>query len=416
MIQLALNFAYSEGQIHLERTVFRSSSDIEFIAVRGKTSGAYSCTGSFQWTPAVKAVCVLFIQALIHRFGQAHMTRPMISGRRGSLASSLDYAIDKEPQWLCDMFGLDESGKTNLRRLIFRSNPGGKRPGPVSITLNESALPLDNIQVFVDTMPVHDPEFLDSIIAKLIDGSPESINAPEVISFDSIILLTQTKRNDDLKRHMMIPETGEYDNEIPRIASVDDSNIEDIFQYEQQEFPGHHATKDRLQEWQNHDPSNFICIRAAGEPVMGYYILFFLKPESMKRFLAGELLKDDVRASDLTDPTINNYARQEDAHIGVFESTQQYSFFTVDLFWHLLGRIVYLAKFGRLSKIYAEPVTQEGQRILKLFNFEPAKNHNHNANRLFECKLTPEIIGQWEQCCARRSFIQPVTAPPPVLC
>ena len=175
MARITLDFAYCDGQIQLEKTSFRLSSDLEFLAVRGKTAGAYTCSGSFQWTQAVKAVSVLFLHALANSFENSGTATPMISGKRGSLASSLDAAIDKEPQWLCDMFGLDESGKSNLRRLIFRSNPGGKRPGPVSITLNESDLPPENIQVLVDSIPIHDREFLNKIIAKLSDDLNEQI-------------------------------------------------------------------------------------------------------------------------------------------------------------------------------------------------------------------------------------------------
>lgn len=119
MIRLILEFAHHNGDIQLERTHFFLSAKKEFITVRGKTSGAYMCAGSFQWTPAVKAVCVLFLQVLARSLSELTYTEALISGMRGSLASSLDYAIDKEPQWLCDMFGLDSAGKSNLRRLLF---------------------------------------------------------------------------------------------------------------------------------------------------------------------------------------------------------------------------------------------------------------------------------------------------------
>ena len=189
MAQLNLDFAYHAGRIQLEKTVFTLTSESEFIAVRGKTSGAYRCTGSFQWTPAVKAVCLLFAKAVARSTGAPDFTAPTISGGRGSPASSLDYAIDKEPQWLCDMFGLDESGKTNLRRLLLRSNPGGKRPGPVSISLNESILPVTNIKVLVNSMPVQDRKFLDFIIANLIAEPVDSMNAHEASPLDSSMMI-----------------------------------------------------------------------------------------------------------------------------------------------------------------------------------------------------------------------------------
>lgn len=172
MAQLTLHFAHNAGTIELEKTVFCSSAGVEFVAVRGKTSGAYGCIGSFQWTPAVKAVCVFFLQALRASRMRGKSNATMISGRRGTLASSLDYAINKEPQWLCDMFGLDASGKTNLRRLIFRSNTNVRRAGPVSITLNQSALPPENIAILLDSTPVHNRKSLNTIIsALLIDES-----------------------------------------------------------------------------------------------------------------------------------------------------------------------------------------------------------------------------------------------------
>lgn len=204
MAQLRLDFSHSAGQIQLERTIFRLSSDLEYIAVRGKTPGAYKCNGSFQWTPAVKAVCVLFLQALSSSFDTADRTEPMISGRRGSLATSLDYAIDKEPQWLCDMFGLDESGKTNLRRLIFRSNPGGKRPGPVSLSVNESAFPPDNIEVLVDSIPVDNQDFLASIVETLTCEPRESAKLQQSIPFDLAGAIAD--RN---IRSMLVSKTGQ---------------------------------------------------------------------------------------------------------------------------------------------------------------------------------------------------------------
>lgn len=168
---LTFHFAHSAGRIELEQTVFRASSDMEFVAVRGKTSGAYGCTGSFQWTPGVKAVCVFFLQALGRSRAGCNNSAPIISGGRGSLASSFDYAINKEPQWLCDMFGLDAAGKTNLRRLIFRSNTNIKRPGPVSLSLNHSALAPEDITVLLDSTPVDCVESLDEIISSLLGES-----------------------------------------------------------------------------------------------------------------------------------------------------------------------------------------------------------------------------------------------------
>jgi hypothetical protein len=158
-----------------------------------------------------------------------------------------------------------------------------------------------------------------------------------------------------------------------------------------------------------------MCIKSAGEPLMGYYILFFLKPEPMNRFLSGTLLEDDVRADDLIDPTAANYSRQKDAHICVFASKRHSSLFTVDLLWHLLGRIVYLSKFGALSRIYAEATTAEGEQMLRRFNFVLAPHQSHSGDPLFECRLTSDVIAQWQKWYSQRSFAQPAASPSLVL-
>lgn len=191
MAQFTLNFAYHAGEIQLEKTAFRLSPEIEYITVRGKTSGAYRGAGCFQWTPAVKAMCVLFIQALTRSFEDVYIPEPTLSGGRGSLAASIDYAIDKGPLWLCDMFGLDMSGRTNLRWLILRTNSGNKRPGPVCLSVNESILSPENITVVVNATPIHRKIVLQGIIDILTNESLEFIGPPPLESGDSSTSLTK---------------------------------------------------------------------------------------------------------------------------------------------------------------------------------------------------------------------------------
>lgn len=249
--------------------------------------------------------------------------------------------------------------------------------------------------------------FLNNIICVLSDDVPS--NKALSASFASSMLITQMKRN-EIWRRKIISKTSSANqhDELPQIATVEDSDIEDIFEYEKREFPGHHATKTRLREWRDHDLSNFMCIKVPGEEVMGYYILFFLKPASMQRFLSGELLEDDICASDLIQPTADNYSHQTDVHICVFASKRHFSLFTVDLLWHLLGRIVYLGQFGRISRLYAEATTPEGQRILERFKFKPCHNPDYKGDSLFQLTVTPAIIKQWQEKYTQRSFSYPV--------
>jgi hypothetical protein len=73
--------------------------------------------------------------------------RTVLAGARGSSIASLDYAISKQPCWLTDMFGTDSFGISLVRRLILRTNPERKRPGPVFLSLNTRYLDPSMIEV-----------------------------------------------------------------------------------------------------------------------------------------------------------------------------------------------------------------------------------------------------------------------------
>lgn len=136
-------------------------------AVRGKTSGAYRGYGTFQWTSAVKAVCVALLPAKIWA-GESGKTA--FSGEKGSLAASLDYALSKEPNWLGELFGFTAGGGLMARRLFLVSNPNRKRPGPVVIVLNERVLASQDIAVSLDGRPVSSVEDWGSLLGAILAG------------------------------------------------------------------------------------------------------------------------------------------------------------------------------------------------------------------------------------------------------
>ena len=132
-----------------ETEVRREGYGTPILCVRGKTAGAYRGAGTFQWTYAVQAITALLI---LHKiYGTAPFQhRSTLVGLRDSLASSLDYAISKRPQWLCEMFGTTSNGDAFASRLFRRSNPNRKRPGPVIVSVNEKLLASDGIEVMLD--------------------------------------------------------------------------------------------------------------------------------------------------------------------------------------------------------------------------------------------------------------------------
>ena len=147
-------------RVELIKTAFCSPAiPDEICAVRGKTAGAFTTSVTFQWTPAVQALSVLLVRAAIQaKAGSKHS--PLLEGDRGSLAASLDAALYKQTAWL-DLFGASVNGDPLSRRILVRTNPGLRRLGPVTISLNEKILPRSSIDVFIDNKPATDIPLLE---------------------------------------------------------------------------------------------------------------------------------------------------------------------------------------------------------------------------------------------------------------
>ncbi len=133
----------------LIRTSFSHAGSPLRVAIRGKTSGAYAECGSFQWTGAVQALAVLAVCTRKSELTRETTCVPCLEGGRGTLASSLDYALSKQPQWMADVFGSEINGAPTLVRLVRRTNPNGKRSGqPVGVAFHPNAISGANIAIY----------------------------------------------------------------------------------------------------------------------------------------------------------------------------------------------------------------------------------------------------------------------------
>ena len=159
----SLNFVAGE----LVETCFSQSLiPTPLRAVRGKSSGAFFNCGSFQWTSAVQALSVLFIRAAIdHLRGNPSLTP--LSGERGSLAASLDYAIAKEPEWIIEMFGTDSKATPLIKRLVRLSNSNQKRPGPVAVSLNDRFFPASSIEIRISGVLIQSDATMENLIEQI---------------------------------------------------------------------------------------------------------------------------------------------------------------------------------------------------------------------------------------------------------
>lgn len=154
-----------DSDLQLSRTeFFYPPTQTKQVSVRGKTSGAEAANyGTFQWTNAVQALAILML-----RYAAGNSQEQIkLTGDKGSLAASLDEALSKPPNWLMDMFGITADGKLIVKRLIRRSNPQRKRPGPVILSVNEHFLVGKNVQIRFNEKPVRNKRTLSSLATEL---------------------------------------------------------------------------------------------------------------------------------------------------------------------------------------------------------------------------------------------------------
>lgn len=167
-----LTLVFSEGE---RRELLESSFVHPLIArplrcIRGRT-GESRKVGTFGWTTAVKAICILCVLQRLKAF-EGNLNNQVseaagISGGRGSLAASLDYSVAKEPAWLHEMFGADSTGRSILKRFLKRSNPELKRPGPTRVSLSESFVRSTSIRIVLGEKVVEDANSLRGLVAEL---------------------------------------------------------------------------------------------------------------------------------------------------------------------------------------------------------------------------------------------------------
>lgn len=167
---LELYFA-GDAVVQLVQTKFVGNTNKSpAVSVRGKTAGAFKNVGTFQWTSAVRAFCILCLKAIIASKDKQQDAVGQIVGFKGSLAASLDYAISKQPSWLSEMFGLDNNGQAFAKRLVVRTNPERKRPGPVILGLNDKAITADSITITWNGASVTTTEKLQALMTSISNG------------------------------------------------------------------------------------------------------------------------------------------------------------------------------------------------------------------------------------------------------
>lgn len=138
--------------------------------MRGKNINSSSHYGNFQWSEAVKALAILCLATACKQSAE-------LSGYKGSLACSLDYAISKPPQWMQDLFGFDTQKNLIAKRIFLRINSEGKLQGPTTISISSAQLSEKDIEIFLGEKKLlkHEIEFLKERLELSLGGNAKNI-------------------------------------------------------------------------------------------------------------------------------------------------------------------------------------------------------------------------------------------------
>jgi hypothetical protein len=170
---------FFEGVTHIELVRSQVSlvgSRDPIVCVRGKTSGAFSECGCFQWTSGVRGVCATFLRFVLSERDKG--IDCCLAGGRSSLAASLDYALSKGPSWLLEMFGRGRSGTLYARRFFRITNPNRKRPGPVVVSINGSAIKSNQVRFVHEGREVVEDKQLYALLLAIEEQEVKNSDRP----------------------------------------------------------------------------------------------------------------------------------------------------------------------------------------------------------------------------------------------
>lgn len=185
---LTLKFFGEGAEVRLEEVVFRNQSGVQRSRA-GKTSRASE--GSFQWSVALKSMCLLFVRS-VRSFAEGAKGDTELIGGEGSPASSLDLAIAKGGGlvWMTEMFGTTATGDTLAKRMFTRANTNRRKKFlRVRVSVNTHFLPIDRIKIYRDNELLESVPSLakldDDIAAGLVRTAIEDVQSRAIVGADN---------------------------------------------------------------------------------------------------------------------------------------------------------------------------------------------------------------------------------------
>jgi len=130
-------------------------------------------TISLSRSRAVEALIALLEGTVKYRNSGSDQPYKLVGGR-GSLAASLDYALDKKPIWIREIFSRQVEGKSLISGIFERDNPRLRRGGNVAVWIKSASLQIEIVNegsVAKPSKPLRTDSFHDVAFQPLIGAT-----------------------------------------------------------------------------------------------------------------------------------------------------------------------------------------------------------------------------------------------------
>jgi len=148
----------------IEATCYRGNGGPRIV------NGSY--IGSFKWTKGVQGMLILFLKASLNSENENNGFLASIHGGPGSVASSLDYALDNRATWLNEIFGGGVNNYKPVNKLFNRFNPRRKWNGPITVQLTNRLLNSQDINIFLCGQTIIEEHHLQTLISSFDSQHP----------------------------------------------------------------------------------------------------------------------------------------------------------------------------------------------------------------------------------------------------
>lgn len=137
----------------LIKTRFLAPSYSEFITgLRG--CNVPQSAVPFKWGTASHALSLFFVKS-VEFFLDNRLDEMILEGKARSPANTIANLLYKRPTcWVLDLFGVDTSGRSLLKRPILCCNALKRRPGPIQVFFRKGLCNPERIRIFCDDIDI----------------------------------------------------------------------------------------------------------------------------------------------------------------------------------------------------------------------------------------------------------------------